>query len=181
MKTIILTNEEAKQVTDLPANGELVIVRVMKPQPPEGWVKEGKVDVNSFGESYCFFVDPNAEVGQHPKEGQVFFKSYHAPYAIGQRLDVRETWGSRVYKVDGSVAMCAPKYVYKSRFDERFLSLVDWQSPATMPAEAGEKEVVMEGIECKRVQKISCEDMYRIFGEEPSYYDADHPECELFS
>ncbi len=39
----------------------------------------------------------------------------------------------------------------------------------------------VESVGCKRVQEISIDDMYRIFGEKPSYYNQDHPEDELFA
>lgn len=144
MKTICLTNYEAEQAASLPVDGELVIVREMKKQPPEGYELSLICTHKNITEAHFLKRNPQ-RLGR---------KKYICPYAISQRIKVRETWGldtyfdtkkghqwEYVYKASMTVGQIR-KYLAK---DHHFFS------PATMPAEAGKTQLVLDGVDCKEI------------------------------
>ena len=144
MNTICLRDDEARQLAQMKSGDELLLLRVMKPQPPEDCtepeISTGYDDVEEF--NYAMFV-------WQTKEGKDVFVA-EPPYVVGQEIGVRETWSIRI----GTPHV----YVYKSDgIDNRWLreGKRSWSSPRTMPPEAIKRHLILEGIFCKQVQKVT--------------------------
>ena len=69
-------------------------------------------------------------------------------YAVGQEIGVRETWDGG-YAYDGDTPT---DIEVKS---EGGYPIWHWRSPATMPKEAITKHLILGGINCKRVQRLT--------------------------
>ena len=131
-KMICLTNEEASHCK---RGKELVLVRLLASQPPEGY-------------EFDFYEDDTAVFRE---EQEVVPYLIDLPYILKQRIALREPWA--VYNYLGGT-----KVVYKSDINNRHDG--HWQSSATIPADAIRHWFIPEKFEVKRVQAIDITEIY---------------------
>jgi len=78
----------------------------------------------------------------------------NAPYTVGQRVAVKESWATK---------LISDNVVYRSDYpsDTRYR----WRSPVTMPLEAVRTWAVVESRACVRVQDVTQEQAKKLVGE----------------
>lgn len=88
-----------------------------------------------------------------------------SPWQPGEKLAVRESWAEECI-----LGRWTGKYLYKSRdseITEEYRS--DWRSPATMPLAYARRWLIVESVECKRVEEVT-DDEAKGSGSHPRTY-----------
>ena len=129
MNKIILTNTEAS----LP-NGKVVLLRLMKSQPPKGYSFTGIVCNES-----CF-INTSVDV--------VFTHEIKVPYPLKTPLGIREGWAWSKYYSMYFYKVDIPEYPLPNLNSHVFLGL-KWQSPVTMPADAIRRWFTIGSVGCE--------------------------------
>ena len=136
--TIILTSDEAKRCE---VGKEFSFIRLLKEQPPD-----------DIPHSEMLFKEKMAFSEEQEPYSAVFIP---LQYPVGAKLGVRETWAWHYCKPFG---VQRKTVIFKDQVKPLGINLIQnykWQSPATMPAEAIRKHIIVESNAVKRVQELT--------------------------
>jgi len=135
-------NAEPDQIAQLQETGKLTVIVPLKKQPPEGYA-----DNQIYGTlcQFCKLSDDNDKI----------FDCWETQlqFPVGTEVGVRETWDFGYGYEDEK------EYFFK---DTYIAGAAKWHSSATMPDDAIRHKPVVVSCDVKRVQDITCEELYSI-------------------
>lgn len=134
-------------------NGATAAISRVNPQPEDGLHDHDKYQM-SIDSDMKGFWGVVADTGE--------MKRFNVPYAVGQRVAVKESWDLHVVKDKNGVFR--KQYTYRSDFPDEHPKILKWRSPVTMPLSAVRTWAVVESVACVRVKEIlsNAEYLYRL-------------------
>jgi len=151
---INLTNDEATMLANKKSGDKIVLLRVMKEQPPE------RAEVHNHHSELYYVTSDEPD----------YWNPLLCPYQVGL-FGLRETWRPH------GKSICPPHWSVEYKFPNHYgqkvtihyeeppewmlkvHNFITWRSPATMPEDAIRSWLNVQEIGCVRVQNLSYDDL----------------------